>query len=63
MLCGFVATSGVLYLLYQILRKKRTNVDELIRLERKRRVEKLVELRDKLVGKIDQCFHALINYS
>lgn len=56
MLCGFVATSGVLYLLYQILRKKRTNVDELIRLERKRRVEKLVELRDKLeqlLGSLD----------
>lgn len=49
MLYGIVASAGALYLWYQFFRKKRPNVDELIGLERRRRVEKLVELRDKLV--------------
>ncbi|XP_020611966.1 uncharacterized protein LOC110050391 [Orbicella faveolata] len=56
MLYGIVAASGALYLWYQFSRKKQTNVDELIGLERRRRVEKLVELRDKLeqlLGSLD----------
>lgn len=49
MLYGIVASAGALYLWYRFSRKKQPNVDELIGLERRRRVEKLVELRDKLV--------------
>ena len=50
MLCLVVAASAAgVYLLYQYLKSKKPSVDELIGLERRRRVEKLVELRDKLV--------------
>ena len=49
-LCGVTFASGALGVLFYYFRKKKqTNVTELIGLERRRRVEKLVELRDKLV--------------
>lgn len=55
-LYGVLAASGALLLYHFLIKKKQTNVDELIGLERRRRVEKLVELRDKLeqlLGSLD----------
>ena len=49
MLYGVMASSA-LYILYRIYKKSRNNDEDLMALEyRRRRVEKLVELRDKLV--------------
>ena len=47
-LCGVTALASCALWFYYFRKKKQANVDELIGLERRRR-EKLVELRDKLV--------------
>ncbi|XP_078378722.1 uncharacterized protein LOC144661765 [Oculina patagonica] len=55
MFYGVVATSG-LYLLYRFFKKRQNNNAEELMGERRRRVEKLVELRDKLeqlLGSLD----------
>ena len=49
-LAASTASGAMLFIYHFFIKKKETNVDELIGLERRRRVEKLVELRDKLVS-------------
>lgn len=65
-LYGVLAASGaMLFIYYFFIKKKQTNVDdrELLGLERRRRVEKLVELRDKLVSYNLSMLSCFINYS